>query len=81
MDIIQIISLIGAFLILIPFAALSLKKMEAKSFSYNILNFIGALLLTITAFVNKQYGFILLESIWSVIGLIGLIKSLKNKKE
>jgi len=53
--------------------------MEAKSFSYNSLNFLGALLLTITATVNKQYGFILLESIWSIIGLLGLIKSFKKK--
>ena len=78
MEFVQIISLTGAFLILIPFSALSLKKMDSKSFSYNFLNFLGALLLTITAIINKSYGFILLESIWSVIGLIGTVKSIKK---
>ena len=78
---VQIASLIGAFLILAPFVGLSLKKMDANDLSYNALNFFGALILAVTATIDRNYGFILLETVWSFVGLVGLIKIIISKKK
>ena len=71
---VQAIQLIGAALILIPFAAVQLKRMQVDSVAYQLLNLVGSLMLTLTAVVHRQYGFILLEGIWAIMSLVGLLR-------
>lgn len=72
MDITQMLSLAGAFFILAAFAAQNFGWINGQSLLYQSLNLIGALLLTYTAWVGRQYGFILLEGVWSFISLYGI---------
>jgi hypothetical protein len=72
--IIQAVQLAGAAMILIPFAAVQLKRMPVESVAYQLLNLVGSLMLTLTAIVHRQYGFILLEGIWAVMSLVGLLR-------
>ena len=71
---VQAVQLIGAALILIPFAAVQLKRMQVDSVAYQLLNLVGSLMLTLTAVVHRQYGFILLEGIWAIMSLVGLLR-------
>lgn len=75
---IQIISLVGAFLILIPFALSQLGRMAVKSFPYQAMNLLGSAILTTVAIIGRQYGFILLEGVWAVMSGVGLNALLRS---
>lgn len=68
----QTISLIGAFLILLPFTLSQLNRLAVRSVSYQLMNLLGSGLLEVVALVEKQYGFILLEGVWAAVSLWGL---------
>lgn len=70
----QAIQLLGAILILVPFAAVQLKRMEVASVPYQTMNLVGSAILTATAAMSAQYGFILLEGTWAIMSLIGLMR-------
>ena len=68
----QIIGIVGALLILLPFAASQLGRLRVMSYSYQLMNFVGAAILTIIAVLERQYGFILLEGVWALMSVVGL---------
>ena len=69
---IQLVSIAGAFLILVPFAASQMNRLAIRSVPYQLLNLIGATALTTVAVIGRQYGFILLEGVWALVSLYGL---------
>jgi hypothetical protein len=74
----QFVSITGAVLILIAYTAHQLKKMNAHTVLYQMLNLLGGVCLFSTALVERQYGFILMEGAWSVLSLVGLVKVLRE---
>lgn len=70
----QLISLIGALMILGAFGAQQFHKLSATSSLYLALNFVGAVILAIIAIRARQLGLSLVETAWALISLFMLVK-------
>ena len=75
----QVISVLGALAILGAYAANLLGWFGPAELSYSVANLIGSGILTFIAFVDQQLGFILLEGVWALISLWGVIQVLRGK--
>jgi len=74
----QVISLIGAIVILFAFASAQTQRMKHDSVPYQSLNLAGGVCLCIAAVAAMQYGFILLEGSWAVLSAHGLWRVLRD---
>jgi hypothetical protein len=79
--IIQVISVIGALLVLLPFAASQLGRVSTQSLVYQLSNLVGSAALAAVAVIEVQYGFILLEGTWAVASVIGLARVLGSRRQ
>jgi hypothetical protein len=77
----QIVSLVGALLVLAGFGLTTFEKVTPRSAVYLWLNFVGAGLLSYTAVVGQQYGFVLLEGTWALVAGFGLLRRLRKTPE
>jgi len=73
----QLISLVGAALILAAYLALQRGWLPRESRLYNALNFVGSGLLTYVAIKDGKAGFIILEAAWALLSVPGMIKRTK----
>ena len=78
---IQVVSIAGAILILLPFAASQFGKLATTSLSYQLMNLIGSVALTTVAVIESQYGFILLEGTWAIVSAAGLARVLRRSSD
>ncbi len=74
----QIPQIIGAILILTAFAASQRDWMSPHSRAYLALNLIGAGVLTVVALDERDWGFFLLEAVWTLVSAWGLTAALRG---
>jgi hypothetical protein len=68
----QLIQIVGALLILAGFAAVQFERMRPDSRLYLTLNLAGSAILAVLAYVESQWGFLLLEGVWAIVSAWGL---------
>jgi hypothetical protein len=73
----QIISVLGAVMILIAYAGNQRSWMRRESALYNVLNLVGSGLLAWVAILDRRVGFIFLETAWALLSIPPLI-ALRN---
>jgi len=75
----QIVQIVGALLILAGFILSQGNVLDAESYLYLILNLAGAAILAVLAFQSQRWGFVLLEGVWALVALAGLILRLTGR--
>ena len=63
----QLIQIVGALLNMGAFALLHFEIAPSSALRYLIPNWLGSVLLVLSAYVDHQWGFLMLESAWVVV--------------
>ena len=64
----------GALLVLAAFGLVQLQRLHPRSRVYLVLNVVGAGALAIVAAAEHQWGFLLLESVWTAVAAWALVR-------
>jgi len=70
----QLVSFAGALFILVAYAGHQMGWMSARRPAYNVLNAVGSAILGWIALHPFQVGFVVLESVWTIISLWALVR-------
>jgi hypothetical protein len=75
----QAIEIAGAVLILTAFALAQFRGLDRHGYPYLLLNLAGGAILTILAARHQQWGFLLLQVVWTLVALWGIVRLLRRR--
>jgi hypothetical protein len=70
----QVVQVAGAVLILLAFGAAQFGRLDVGSKPYLWLNLVGSLILAVLAWHERQWGFLLLETVWAIVSAWSLVR-------
>lgn len=76
----QALQLGGALLILLAFAGLQSGRMKPLEPGYLWLNLVGAIVLTVAAILDFDWGFLLLEVVWALVSAWSLFQLARGRE-
>lgn len=65
---------VGAVGILVPFALLQFGVWSQHAYAYLALNLTGSAILTAVAVLEDQYGFLILQAVWTLVAALGIAR-------
>lgn len=74
----QLVQILGSLLVLTAFAAAQRGALSTSSTTYLALNLVGSVVLGVLAAHERQWGFLLLETIWALVSAWGLTHRFKR---
>jgi len=76
----QWVQLAGALLIVGAYLAYARGRLRLDSIQFLGLNMVGAAILTVIAFIDELYGFLLLEFLWTWVSARGFRRALRARQ-
>jgi len=76
----QLIQVVGALLNMGAFALLHFEIAPSSALRYLIPNWLGSVLLVVSAYVDRQWGFLMLESAWVVVAGYAIILRIAGRE-
>ena len=76
----DLIGFVGSFFIVAAFAYSNLTT-QMNALWFNVSNFVGAALLTVSLTVNYNLPTMVLEIVWMAIAIFGILKALKTRSK
>jgi hypothetical protein len=76
----EILQILGALMVLVPFALAQFRVLGMQSYPYLVLNALGSGILAVLALLGRQWGFLLLEGAWSLVSIWGLSAVLRGRR-
>lgn len=76
----QTVQVVGALLIVGAYLAYTKGRLRLDSVQFLGMNMVGAGILTVVAFVDDLYGFLLLEFVWTWVSARGFRRALRAKQ-
>ena len=70
----SLVQIAGAILVLVAYGLLQAGVLTAQARSFIVLNLVVASVLAVEAYVEQQWGFLLLEAAWAVIAAASLVR-------
>ena len=67
--------LVGVGIILVAYGGAALGRLQATSAVAHALNFVGASLILVSLFFDRNLSAIVMESAWALVAVIGLVRS------
>jgi hypothetical protein len=77
----QVIQLVGALLILCAFILTQRGSLNPRSRTSLLLNLGGSAILAVLALLQQNWGFVLLEVVWAIVSVQGLLASASRRAE
>jgi hypothetical membrane protein len=77
-DFLLLVGLLGSVLALIPFYLNQKGKLSTKSFTYDGLNALSALLLGVYAFLEHAWPFVLTNTVWFLVSFSDVAKVIRR---
>jgi len=68
-----LVQVVGALLVLTGFALAQARLLTPQARAYLVVNAVGATVLAMDAYIERQWGFFLLEGVWAAISIWGLV--------
>jgi len=75
----QIVQVLGALMVLAAFTLAQFRLLDQRSMVYLVLNLVGSAILAVLALIERQWGFLLLEAVWALVSLWGLVALLQGR--
>ena len=71
----QPVQIAGAVALLIAFVLAQVGVLTQRAPWYLVLNLIGSAILTVDAYLGRQWGFFLLEGVWAIVSAWSLLRN------
>lgn len=77
----NLLGVLGAICVVVAYTLLQLEKIHPRTYTYNLINLAGALLLLWSLLINFNLGSFIIEIVWVTISLYGLIQTYRSNNE
>jgi hypothetical protein len=77
--VLAVLQVCGSVLVLVAFALSQRDMLSTSSVTYLVLNVVGSAVLAVLALHERQWGFLLLETVWAVVSAASLAGTLRRR--